>query len=143
MFCDKLLVPAEIAVYSPGITLYDMRGFDVLLFGRRHSYSGFRRNPKRLFGFYVLFAYVVRGCGCIFTICVGVRVLIRYHKEEVVVSYRYVRQGRDFRIARWRLFLRRNGTVAFDKPTDKQRMQSNHGKTAFGRRGILVGYVRR
>ena len=42
MFCDKPFVPAEIAVYSAGITLYGMRGSDVLLFGGRHSDSRFR-----------------------------------------------------------------------------------------------------
>ena len=49
------------------------------------------------------------------------------HKKAVVVSYRYVRQGRDFRIARRAVLLRRNGAAAFNERKNRRRMQGNYG----------------
>ena len=120
-----------------------MRDPDVLLFGGRHSDSGFRRKPKQFFRFVLFFARVVRCYGGFFTACVGLFVPGARHKKAVVVSYRYVRQRRDFRIARRAVLLRRNGAAAFNERKNRRRMQRNYGNAALGRRGVLVGYVRR
>lgn len=85
---------------------------------------------------------MVRCYGGFFTACVGLFVPGARHKKAVVVSYRYVRQRRDFRIARRAVLLRRNGAAAFNERKNRRRMQRNYGNAAFGRRGVLVGYVR-